>query len=389
MLETFRTKMDKWRKEPLKLVLLAIVLMVTLIFITRHAAAVRLRQHTVTDATTLVRTITAKATPAIENIYLPGFVMGWHETPIFARAKGYVKVWYVDIGYRVHKGDVLAVIERPELDAELRQAEAFLKYATAQNELGQITARRWVNLLKTDSVSQQATDDKTYNAAALAASVFQARSNLNKLRAYVGFETVVAPFDGIISSRQTDIGALINIGSNPAEAQPLFKIVQSDKLRLYVNVPQNYSAKITPKMTAHLTFAEHPGKVFSARLLNTAEAIDPVLQTLQVEFLVENNESILLPGGYTMVEMSILHDDGSVILPVNTLIFQSEGLQVAMVDEQQHVVLKNINVDTDFGKTVQINRGIQPGEHIILNPPDSLYAGQHVRVMPSNIDTAL
>lgn len=389
MLDNLSHHIQVWRKDPKKIIAVALVLLVMSIFSCRYIDAVRLKHQTLDSAIPLVRTIDAQRTTATEDIYLPGFIMPWHEAPVFARSKGYVKVWYVDIGYHVHKGDLLAMIERPELDAELHEAEAYLKYATAQNELGQITARRWVNLLKTDSVSQQSTDDKTYGAAALAASVFKARANLNKLRAFVGFESVVAPFDGVISSRQTDIGALINIGSNPSEAVPLFKIIQSDKLRLYVNVPQNYSTKITPKMTVQLRFTEHPGRVFTARLLNTAEAIDSVLQTLQVEFLVDNKNGELLPGGYTMVEMSVLHDKDSVILPVNTLIFQAAGLQVAAVNAQEQVVLKDIDIGTDFGKQVQINSGVQPGERIILNPPDSLYAGQRVHIMNSKVDLSL
>ncbi len=388
MLNNLQQKLHVWRKDPKILIAFGVVLLVLLIFFTRHVSGARLRKQTQMDAIILVQTIKAQAAPAVEDIYLPGFVMPWHEAPIFARANGYVKVWYVDIGYHVHKGDVLAVIERPELDAELRQAEANLKYAIAQNELGQITARRWVNLLKTDSVSQQDTDDKTYGAAALAAAVFNARSNLNTLRAYVGFETVVAPFDGIISDRQTDIGALINVGSNPSEAIPLFQIVQSDKLRLYVNVPQNYSPKIVPNMAVHLTFTEHPGKVFAGRLLNTAEAIDSTMQTLQAEFLVDNKDGALLPGAYTMVEMSILHDKESVILPVNTLIFQASGLQVAIVDSKHEVILRNISIDTDFGKKVQINSGIHPGERVILNPPDALYPGQRIRMVDTSVDVS-
>lgn len=387
MLDSLQKKIMTWRHDPIKWVGIGVVILVILIFMTRYIAVVHLRKKTQDYANTLVKTITAKATPAVEHIFLPGFVMPWHEAPIYARAKGYVKVWYADIGYHVHKGDVLAIIERPELDAELRQAQANLKYAIAENELGQITARRWVNLLKTDSVSQQATDDKTYGAAALAAAVFQARANLNKLRAYVGFETVVAPFDGIISDRRTDIGDLINVGSYPAEEQPLFRIVQSDKLRLYVNVPQNYSTKIVPNMAVHLTFAEHPGQIFSARLLNTAEAIDSAVQTLQAEFRVENKDGVLLPGAYTMVEMSILHEKDSVILPVNTLIFQAAGLQVAVVDHQS-VILRNINIDIDYGKKVQVDSGVHPGEQVILNPPDSLYAGQQVRVVNTHVDVS-
>ena len=373
-------------KSPLKLFFVGLIILILLIFITRHIAFLGLKHKALADARPVVQTIKVQQAPSVENIFLPGFVMPWHEAPIFARAEGYVKVWYVDIGYHVHKGDVLAVIERPELDAELRQAEATLKYAIAQNELGQISARRWVNLLKSDSVSQQATDDKTYGAAALAASVFQARSNLNKLRAYVGFETIVAPFDGVITARQTDIGDLINIGSTPLEQKPLFKIVQSNKLRLYVNVPQNYSAKMRPNMAVRLTFTEHPGKIFKGRVLNTAEAIDSNLQTLQAEFLVDNQAGILLPGAYTMVELSILHGNEAVIIPVNSLIFQEHGLQVAVVDSKQEVVLKNISVDIDFGKKLKISSGLAPGDRIILNPPDSLYAGQGVQVIDTDVD---
>ena len=312
-----------WRRHRWQWIAIAVVSLVVVIFVFRMVAAQHLKRQTLDNAIPLVRTIPAKAGAVAEKIYLPGFVMPWHGATVYARAKGYLKFWYVDIGYHVHKGDVLAVIDRPELDAQLYEAEAYLKVATAQNDLAQITAKRWVNLLKTDSVSRQATDDKTYGAAALTAAMFQARANFNKLRAYVDFETVVAPFDGVITSRLTDIGDLINIGSEPAEAQPLFQIVQSDKLRLYVNVPQTYSTKITPNMTVYMRFAEHPGRVFTGKLMKTAENIDSVLQTLQAEFWVDNRDGTLFPGGYTMVELPITHSEGSVILPVNTLVFQA------------------------------------------------------------------
>lgn len=378
-----------WRKHPWKWGAMMVVCVVLVIFAMRAVSAWHLKRRTLDSAVPVVNIIRAKTTEKIENIYLPGFVMPWHGATVYSRAKGYLKFWYVDIGYHVHKGDVLAVIDRPELDAQLHEAAAYLKFTTAQNDLAQITAKRWVNLLKTDSVSRQATDDKTYGAAALTASMFQARENFNKLRAYVDFEAVVAPFDGVITSRMTDIGDLINIGSHPAQAQPLFQIVQSDKLRLYINVPQTYSTKITPDMTVSLRFQEHPGRVFTGKLLKTAENIDSVLQTLQAEFLVDNQDGALFPGGYTMVELPIKHNQNSVILPVNTLIFQAPGLQVATVDATGHVVLKNIEIATDFGKTVQVDDGVKPGECIILNPPDSLFSGQIVRVVESNSKAAL
>lgn len=378
-----------WRQYRWKWIALGVVLLVLVIFAMRMHAAWDLKRRTLRNAVPLVRTIYAKPSSATEKIYLPGFVMPWHSATVYARAKGYLKFWYVDIGFHVHKGDVLAVIDRPELDAQLHEAEAYLKVATAENDLAQITAKRWVNLLKTDSVSRQATDDKTYGAAALTATMFQARANFNKLRAYVDFEKVVAPFDGVITSRQTDIGDLINIGSEPSEAQPLFQIVQSDKLRLYINVPQTYSTKITPNMTVYLHFAEHPGRVFTGKLMKTAENIDSVLQTLQAEFWVDNRDGTLYPGGYTMVELPIKQTQGAMILPVNTLIFQAAGLQIATVDATNHVVLKNIEISTDFGKSVKVDHGIQPGDRIILNPPDSLYAGQLVKVLTTKTNTSL
>lgn len=378
-----------WRKHRWQWIAALVIIMVLVIFTMRAFAAWHLKRNTIANAVPLVRVIHAQKSAGVEKIYLPGFVMPWHGANVYARAKGYLKFWYVDIGFHVHKGDVLAVIDRPELDAQLQQAEAYLKYATAQNDLAQITAKRWVNLLKTDSVSKQATDDKTYGAASLAATMFQARANFDKLKAYVNFEAVVAPFDGVITSRQTDIGDLINIGSNPSEAQPLFQIVQSDRLRLYVNVPQTYSTKIKPNLTVKLRFQEHPGRVFTGKLMKTAENIDGVLQTLQAEFWVDNRDGTLFPGGYTMVEIPVLHEADSVILPVNTLIFQAAGLQIATVDSQNRVVLKNIDISTDFGKKVRVDSGIQPGECIIINPPDSLYAGQQVKVVDADMQTAL
>jgi len=209
----------------------------------------------------------------------------------------------------------------------------------------------------------------------------KARANLARLTAWVEFERIVAPFDGTISLRQTDIGQLINIGSNPAEAQPLFILVQMDRLRLYVNIPQTYSTQIPADAEVLMHFTELPGQAFKAKLLKTADAIDPVTLTLQAEFEVQNPQGILKPGSYTMVEFSIKSHVDTVILPVNTLIFQAEGLQVATLDKDNRVVIKNIEMGIDYGDTVQINSGLRPDEPIIINPIDSLYNGQLVRVI--------
>ncbi len=356
-------------------------ILVICLFWMRHLDALRLKKQTIKAAVPNVIYVEAKASSKTEKIYLPGSALAWHEAPIYARTKGYLKEWYVDIGWKVKKGDLLAVIERPELDAQYYEAKAYLKMITAQNELAQITARRWNHLVQTDSVSRQANDDKTYQAASLAAELVKAQSNMAYLSALVGFERVVAPFDGTISLRQTDIGALINIGSNPSEAQPLFRIVQLNRLRLYVNIPQTYVSRITPDMTVVMRFAEHPGKLFPAKLLKTADAIDSQTLTLQAEFEVQNQDEVLLPGSYTMVEFSIQTYPKSVILPINTLIFQADGLQVAVLKKDNCIELRHIEVGTDFGKDVMINSGVLPGERIVVNPYDYLHQGECVNVV--------
>ena len=377
----WRDYVNKVRKNRLALALCLFVAWVVIIFIWRYIDYANLRRQTIAMAIPVVRTIHAKPTAATEHIYLPGMALAWHQAPIFARTKGYLKEWYVDIGWRVKKGDLLAVIERPELDAQFYEAKAYLNVVAAQNDLAQITARRWNTLVKTDSVSKQANDNKTYEAQALAAELVKARANLARLTAWVEFERIVAPFDGTISLRQTDIGQLINIGSNPAEAQPLFILVQMDRLRLYVNIPQTYSTQIPVDAEVFMHFAELPGQTFGAKLLKTADAIDPITLTLQAEFEVQNPQGILKPGSYTMVEFAIPSHVDSVILPVNTLIFQAAGLQVATLDKDNRVVIKNVEMGIDYGDTVQINSGLRPGEPIIINPIDSLYHGQLVRVI--------
>jgi RND family efflux transporter MFP subunit len=345
-----------------------------------------LRRHTNQEAVMKVAVIKAAATPSIEEIILPGNVQAWHEATIFARTNGYIKEWKTDIGAHVKAGDLLAEIETPELNAQLQQAEADLKTAEANNQLAQSTAKRWIVLLKTDSVSKQEADEKVSDALAKAALVNAARANRDRLKELVGFERVVAPFDGIITSRTTDIGSLISEGSTTQ--RPLFHIVQADPLRVYVRVPQNYSARISPDMKVELEFAEHPGKLFPATLLETAQAIDPNSRTLLTEFKADNKSDEILPGGYTQVHLKFPAMSHSVLLPVNTLLFRAQGLQVAILDKDNKVVLKSIKISRDFGDQVEVDSGITPGEVVIVNPSDSLATGQHVQVVSSNANKA-
>lgn len=348
----------------------------------RVITSIALRNQTNLDAVMTVAVIKATSNPEMEEIILPGNVEAWHEATIYARTNGYIKKWYADIGTYVKRGDLLAEIETPELNAQLRQAEADLKTAEANNALAQSTAKRWVDLLKTDSVSHQETDEKVSDARAKAALVNAARANRDRLRELVSFERVVAPFDGVITSRTTDIGSLITEGST--NQRPLFHIAQANRLRIYVKIPQNYSSRVTSDMIVELYFAEHPEKIYSAKLLQTAKAIDPLSRTLLAQFVADNKNYELLPGGYTQVHLKFPAVKDNVRLPVNTLLFRKEGLQIATLDKNDNVVLRSIKIARDFGNEVEVDSGITPGETVIINPSDSLITGQHVQVMSFN-----
>ncbi|MEJ0062263.1 MAG: efflux RND transporter periplasmic adaptor subunit [Alphaproteobacteria bacterium] len=341
----------------------------------RESAA--LDDETQKAAIPAVTVIKAPRGPVTEDIVLPGNVQAWHEAPIFARTNGYLKSWTADIGRSVKEGDILAEIDTPEVDAQLRQVEADLATAQANDKLAQSTARRWNDLLKANAVSKQDADDKIGAAAASAAALNAAQANLDRLRQLESFKRIVAPFDGVITARNTDTGALINAGAG----QELFHIVETDKLRVYVSMPQLYVSFVTPDLTAELRFAEHPGKIYAAKLARTAEALDPATRTLLVQLEVDNKDGELLPGGYTEVHFKLPSSSETVRLPVNTLLFRGEGMQVATVDQDNKALLKSIDIGRDYGKEVEVKSGISPDERIIVNPPDSLVTGQPVRIV--------
>ncbi|WP_419420548.1 efflux RND transporter periplasmic adaptor subunit [Legionella sp. D16C41] len=367
-----------------------IILVITLLFIIlaimlffRIQAEKNLRQETKAQALVIVKTMIAKSGPANEEIILPGNVSAWHEATIYARTSGYIKKWYVDLGSHVKAGDLLAEISSPEVDAQLQQAEANLQTAIANRNLAEVTSARWQSLVKQHFVTQQAADEKASAVRALSAVVVAAEKNRDRLKELVGFERVIAPFDGIISSRSTDVGALINAGSGNSVV-PLFHLVQPDPLRIYVRIPQNYTSSIKPDMKVSLQFSQYPGKYFPAKLLETANAIDPNTRTLLAQFITDNKKGELLAGGYTQVHLTIFHPHPLIRLPVNTLLFRAEGLQVATVDKNNKVILKSVTITRDFGNEVEIGNGLQPGERIILNPPDALQNGQEVKLVNSS-----
>jgi RND family efflux transporter MFP subunit len=340
-----------------------------------EAALVKVTEE---EAQPTVSVIAAKAGPAEETIVLPGTVQAEYDTPIYARTSGYVKHWYTDIGTRVKAGALLAEIDSPEVDQQLRQARADLQTAQANNRVAQATAKRVHALLPTQSVSAEQDDQTSSDAAAKAALVSSAEANVERLNQLVGFERVVAPYDGVVTARETDVGNLINAGSGGGPE--LFRVADTRKLRIYVQVPQSYAALIKPGVVSELRFPEYPGRTFPATLVRTADAIEPRARTLLVELEADNASGELFPGGYTDVRFRLQIAQRGVSIPANALLFRAEGLRVASVAQGGLVTLHAITLGRDLGTTVEVATGVEPGARIILNPPASLVDGARVRV---------
>jgi len=328
-----------------------------------------------------VLTTTPRSGPAANTLVLPGSVQAYYEAPIYARTSGYLKTWYTDIGAAVKKGQLLAEIEAPEVDQQLRQAEADLGTARANYELARTTNERWKGLLATESVSQQDADQRAGDAAAKAAAQASAAANLARLRELEGFKRVVAPFNGVVTQRNTDVGALINAGQTPGSA--LFRVSDTHRLRIYVQVPQPYAAQISTGLSAALEFTDHPGQHYSATVTSTAHALDAVSRTLQVELQIDNSRGELLPGSYVQVTFTMPPSPGTLRVPVNTVIFRGKTPQVATVDAGHHVRLRDIAEGRDFGTEIEVLAGIGPNDTLVVNPPDSLADGAQVRIQPA------
>jgi RND family efflux transporter MFP subunit len=318
--------------------------------------------------------------PTTDTLMLPGSVQAYYEAPIYARTSGYLKTWYTDIGTPVKKGQLLAEIETPEVDQQLRQAEADLGTARANYDLARSTNERWQGLLASQSVSQQDADQRAGDAAAKSAAQASAAANLARLRELEGFKRVVAPFDGVVTQRNTDVGALINAGQTPGSA--LFRVADTHRLRIYVQVPQAYAAQVRTGLKASLDFSDHPGEHYAATVASTAHALDATSRTLQVELQIDNDNGELLPGAYVQVTFSLPPGPGNLRVPVNAVIFRGNSPQVATVDSAQRVRLRDITEGRDFGTEVEVLAGINPSDTLILNPPDSIADGAEVRVLP-------
>jgi RND family efflux transporter MFP subunit len=350
----------------------------------RVKARKSLNAETAQVALTAVSVVLPKQASPAQEIILPGNVQPFITAPIYSRTNGYLKKWYFDIGAHVQQGQLLAVIETPEVDQQLQQARSNLLTAQANLDLAAITKTRYQGLLKSNAVSQQDVDNAVgaYNANK---SIVEAdKATVEQFAALVSFEKVYAPFDGVITARNTDIGDLINSGSNGGVKSDLFHIAQPGRLRVYVNVPEEYSRGIKVGMTADLNLAEFPGQRFQGKLVRTADAINMTTRTLLIEIDVDNPAGTLLTGSYAEVHLQVSTQASTFLIPVNTLLFRSEGLHVGVVRDGK-VVFAAVTPGHDFGDQIEIVSGLKSDDQVIVNPPDSIVLGQEVQIVQATL----
>jgi len=365
------------------LLVLALILLVAGAILPRVRARAELKNETNELAVPTVVVVHPKPTAPGQEVVLPANVQAWKDAPIYARTNGYLKRWYVDIGAHVKAGQLIAEIDTPEVNQQLSQARADLDTARANLKLSQITATRYEGLLKTDSVSQQDADNAAGDLAAKKAIVESSEANVKRLQDLQSFQEIYAPFDGVITARNTDIGQLIDSGASGGPRAELFHISAPNLLRVYANVPQVYSQAAKPGLKADLTFQEFPGRRFEGTLVRTAEAIDQSTRTLLVEVQVNNPTGEIFTGAYAELHLKLPGSVSTYTIPANATIFRSEGLQVASVKDGKANLIP-ITVGRDYGATVEVVSGLTGNENIILNPSDSIVSGQPVRIGQAN-----
>jgi RND family efflux transporter MFP subunit len=344
----------------------------------RIEAESRLKLATDQAATPVVQVIYPKQGAPTEEIVLPGSTQAFTDTPIYARTNGYLRRWYFDIGARVQKGQLLAEIETPEVDQQLQQARADFETAQANLQLAKTTADRWQFLVKSGSVSKQETDQAVSNLAAMKAAADASAANVGRLEQLQSFESIYAPFDGVITQRNTDVGDLIDAGAS-AQPQQLFHMAAIRTLRVYVPVPEVYAPAARVGAAPLLTLDEYPGETFQGKLVRTSDSIDASSRTLLVEVDVDNPASKLLPGAYVFVHLKVPMEARSVTIPSSALLFRREGLQVGLVRNSQ-AELVSVKIGRDYGSTVEIVSGLGVSDRVILDPADSLVSGTRVAV---------
>ena len=370
----------------LQIVVVLVIIGLIAGFVPRWIHRHNLAKEEAADSVLTVNVISPVASKPDFGTPLPAEVQAFVQASIHARASGYLKNWFVDIGQNVTNGQLLAEIDTPELDSQLAQAKAELDQANANLALAKTTADRWTELLKTASVSEQETVEKTADYTLKQADVEAARANVQRLEDLKSFDRVTAPFDGTVTLRNTDIGALISADSGPE----LFRVAQTDPLRVYVRVPQQFIHAIVPGQKAELTFQESQGRVFPASVTRTAGAVDTSSRTLQVELQVANPHNEIFAGSYAQVRFDEIPTAANVlVLSDNALIFRAQGMQVAVLGSDNKVQLRSVKLGRDFGNTVEVLAGLNADDRVINNPPDSIADGMAVQVeQPAETNSA-
>jgi RND family efflux transporter MFP subunit len=373
----------KAKRSPLFLVFFLIVgcLLVigTILILQRRTQYKALANDTEIAAVPTVAVIHPQVEAGDEDLVLPGTLQAYVESPIYARTNGYLKKWYFDIGSPVKKGALLADIDTPEVDQQLGQARADLNTAQANAQLSDVTATRYTDLLKTDGVSKQEVDNAIGDQAAKRAMVQSAEANVRRLEDLESFKRVYAPFNGVITQRNIDTGTLINAG-NGGTSQQLFFLAQIDPIRVYVNVPEAYAPSIRAGIGAYLELTQYPGQKFQGKVVRDSNAINLATRTLMTEVDVPNPGGLLLPGGYAQVHLNVKVKGQRLQVPVNALLFRSEGLRAVVVGADKHARLQPLTIGRDYGVTLEVLNGLNENDWIVLNPADSLVDGEEVHV---------
>lgn len=359
------------------LVLIAVVV-VAHGMVARAAQNSRLRELTEAQAVPTVAIVTPVDTTDHGGLVLPGRLEAFTRAPIYARVPGYLKSWQHDIGDKVKAGDALAEIDTPDLDQQLSQARADLSVARANAKLAQISAERWQSLAGTDAVARQDVDQRTFTLHANVAQVKAAQANVDRLAAEEGFKHLLAPFDGVVTARETDIGALINVGA--AGGAELFVISDTSKLRVYVNVPQNYVPSVPPGTQATIRVPEHPDKIYKGTVDASAQAVNAGSGTTLMQLIVDNSAGEMMPGDYASIHLQMAAPTRVLRVPSSALIFDARGLSIATVDANDHVLIKPVALERDLGAVVEIASGLAPDDRVIENPPDGIGTGASVRL---------
>ncbi|WP_233806910.1 efflux RND transporter periplasmic adaptor subunit [Paraburkholderia sp. HP33-1] len=340
-------------------------------------------QQLATQRELIVSTLGPTRAPTTQDMLLPGSITSWADASIYARTSGYVQHWYADIGAHVKAGQTLAEIDTPELDAQLQQARADEATAEANYRFASSTSQRWQTMLQTQSVSQQDAQAKTSDAAAKLATLQAAQANVARLQELVSYQHVTAPFDGVITARNVQVGALVTAGGTPGLATmpgELFHIAQTDRLRIYVDVPQDDASLVAPGTSVWVTTQQYPGRRFEASVARSSNVIDPVSRTLRVEVDVDNHDGALMPGAYAQVHLALTTATPALELPASALLFRPDGVTIAVVNGEDKVQLRKVTIGRDFGTYVEVATGLAATDRVIDNPGDAIASGQSVRV---------